>query len=103
MTRRRGLHDLNSRFNCLNPRHNVGTPFFFIFGLTGDQGSVVVVSCAASYFIAHGLGQGLLPKVTEKKVLKVLALLDEHDEATRRWTARVPAAGPSGVTGGHES
>ena len=50
----------------------------FIFGLTGDQGSVVVVSCAASYFIAHGLGQGLLPKVTEKKVLKLLALLDEH-------------------------
>ena len=38
----------------------------------------MVVSCAASYFIAHGLGQGLLPKVTEKKVLKLLALLDEH-------------------------
>ena len=29
MTRRRWvLRDLNSRFNCLNPRYNVGTPFF---------------------------------------------------------------------------
>ena len=29
MTRRRWvLHDLNSRFNCLNPRYNVGTPSF---------------------------------------------------------------------------
>ena len=29
MTRRRWvLHDLNSRFNCLNPRYNVGTPFY---------------------------------------------------------------------------
>ena len=27
MTRRRWV-DLNSRFNCLNPRYNVGTPFF---------------------------------------------------------------------------
>ena len=66
----------------------------FIFGLTGDQGSVVVVSCAASYFFAHGLGQGLLPKVTEKKVLKLLALLEEHDEAMRR-SAKAPAADPS--------
>ena len=38
MTRRRWvLHDLNSRFNCLNPRYNVGTPFFALVDDYADE------------------------------------------------------------------
>jgi len=53
-----------------------------IFGLDGEQSGVVLVSCAASYLFVHGLGKGMLPKVTEKKVLDQLALLEGHDKTT---------------------
>ena len=42
----------------------------FIFGLDGDQSSVVVVSCASSYLCVHGLGRGMLPKVTAKMTFR---------------------------------
>jgi len=73
-------------------------------GLTGDQVNVVCVSCAASYLFVHGLGQGLLPMVVERKLLTVLSILAEHDEASGQWRAKTPAsANPSDMTVNHES
>lgn len=66
--------------------------------------NVVCVSCAASYLFVHGLGQGLLQMVVERKLLTVLSILAEHDEASGQWRAKTPAsANPSDVTVDHES
>lgn len=70
----------------------------FIFGLTGDQVSVVVVSCTASYLFVHGLGKGLLPMIMERKVLLELPLLEGHDETDAR--RRSGSGGAPGATAG---